>query len=51
MINLANMKIGKRLGVGFGIVGALTLAYGLLAWWENSTIDQTAERILTPERT
>ena len=33
MINLANMKIGKRLGVGFGIVGALTLGIALLAWW------------------
>ena len=40
MINLANMKIGKRLGVGFGIVGVLTLGIALLAWWGTSAVNQ-----------
>ncbi len=46
MINLANMKIGRRLGVGFGIVGALTLGIALLAWWGTSIVGREANEAL-----
>jgi len=40
MMNLANMRLGKRLGLGFGILTALTLAIGVLAWWGSKSIDR-----------
>ncbi len=46
MIDLGNMKIGKRLGLGFSVVGALTLGIALLAWWGNSTVGQATDELL-----
>jgi methyl-accepting chemotaxis protein len=33
MINLADMKVGKRLALGFGICLALTIAIAVMAFW------------------
>ncbi len=39
-MNLTNMKLGKRLGLGFGIVAAFTLILAAIAWWGLSSINQ-----------
>src|SRR5277367_2183009 len=33
MMNLTNMRIGKRLGVGFGIALLLAASIAATAWW------------------
>jgi len=33
MINLANMRVGKRLALGFGICLVLTIGIGAMAYW------------------
>ena len=48
MIRLTNMKIGKRLAVGFGCLTVLSLSIAAVALWGSSTlhqaIDDTAEQ-------
>jgi methyl-accepting chemotaxis protein len=33
MLNLANMKVGRRLALGFGTCLVLTIGIGAIAWW------------------
>jgi methyl-accepting chemotaxis protein len=44
MMNLTNMRIGKRLGVGFGICTVLSLALSAVAWWGVATTNAAADR-------
>ena len=41
MINLTNMKIGKRLGLGFGVLTALTIAIAAVALWGNIALNRS----------
>jgi methyl-accepting chemotaxis protein len=47
MMNLTNMKLGKRLALGFGILTAFTLGISVMAWWgsksENLAMDNALE--------
>jgi methyl-accepting chemotaxis protein len=36
MMTLTNLKLGKRLGLGFGILTAFTIVISLVAWWGSS---------------
>ena len=44
MTNLTNMRIGKRLAVGFGVSAVLMLVMAIVAWWGMATMDQAADR-------
>ncbi|MGD0930287.1 MAG: methyl-accepting chemotaxis protein [Candidatus Korobacteraceae bacterium] len=44
MMNLTNMRIGKRLAVGFGMSAVFMLAMAVVAWWGMATMDQAASR-------
>jgi methyl-accepting chemotaxis protein len=44
MMNLTNMRIGKRLGVGFGVCTMLVLVMAIVAWWGIATTDQASDR-------
>jgi len=37
MTNLTNMRIGKRLAVGFGVSAVLMLVMAIVAWWGMAT--------------
>ncbi len=39
-MKLANMKVGKRLGLGFGTAVVLSVAIGAMAWWGLGTLDK-----------
>ena len=43
MMNLANMKVGKRLALGFGICLALTVGIGAMAYWGLASLKQASE--------
>jgi len=40
MMNLGNMRLGKRLAVGFGILTAFTIWIAVQAWWGSKSIDR-----------
>jgi methyl-accepting chemotaxis protein len=37
MMNLTNMRLGKRLGLGFGILAAIIAGASAMAWWGSRT--------------
>ena len=43
MINLANMKVGKRLALGFGICLALTIGIGAMAYWGVASLKRASD--------
>src|SRR5271157_2125659 len=43
MINLANMKVGKRLALGFGTCLVLTLGIAGMAWWGLSALKRASD--------
>lgn len=43
-MNLTNMRIGKRLAVGFGMSAVLMLVMAIVAWWGMATMDDAANR-------
>ncbi|MGB9254781.1 MAG: methyl-accepting chemotaxis protein [Candidatus Korobacteraceae bacterium] len=47
MMNLTNMRIGKRLTVGFGISVLLTVAMAATAWWGLAATSQAQKEALT----
>jgi methyl-accepting chemotaxis protein len=47
MLNLTNMRIGKRLAVGFGISVLLTIAMAATAWWGLAATNQAQKEALT----
>ena len=42
-MNLNNLRTGKRLALGFGIVTTLLLLLTAAAWWQLTTINQTMD--------
>ena len=46
MMNLTNLRIGKRLAVGFGIAVVLTLAVAGLGWWSLTAVDSSQDAAL-----
>ena len=46
MMNLGNLKTGKRLAFGFGILAALLLILSAMAWWEMTGINQGMDAAL-----
>ncbi|HUI84880.1 MAG TPA: MCP four helix bundle domain-containing protein, partial [Candidatus Binatia bacterium] len=47
MMNLTNMRIGKRLGVGFGIAIVLTVVIAITGWWASQSINTAADKALS----
>ncbi|MBI5142464.1 MAG: MCP four helix bundle domain-containing protein [Nitrospirae bacterium] len=45
----ANMKIGRKLGLGFGLVLCLLLCTGGIGWWGVSTISSEVDALLKHE--
>jgi hypothetical protein len=43
MMNLNNLKTGKRLAIGFGGIAALLLMLCATAWWEMTAINQNLD--------
>ncbi len=43
MMNLANMKVGKRLALGFGICLVLTLSIGAMAFWGLASLKRASD--------
>jgi len=46
MMNLTNMRIGKRLAVGFGLSLALTLAIAVVGWWGITSVNTAQDRAI-----
>jgi len=46
MMNLTNMRIGKRLAVGFGIALALTLTIAAVGWWGIATVNSAQDEAI-----
>jgi methyl-accepting chemotaxis protein len=44
MINLANMKVGKRMGLGFGTCLVLTVGIAVMAWWGLAALKQASDQ-------
>jgi hemerythrin-like metal-binding protein len=49
MINLNNLKTGKRLAIGFGTLAVLLLLLSATAWWEMSAINKGMDTALTQQ--
>jgi methyl-accepting chemotaxis protein len=47
MMKLGNMRIGKRLALGFGVLILLTLVIGGMAWWGIRTVHDTQNEAVT----
>ena len=47
MINLSNLKTGKRLALGFGTLAVLLLLLSSIAWWSMSRINEGMDVALT----
>jgi len=47
MMNLTNMRIGKRLAVGFGLSLALTLAIAAVGWWGITCVNSAQDQAIT----
>jgi methyl-accepting chemotaxis protein len=47
MINLANMKVGKRLAVGFGTCLVLTVGISAMAWWGLTSLKRASDNAQT----
>ena len=45
-MNLANMRLGKRLALGFGILTAFTLGIAVMAWWGNRSVNLALDNAL-----
>jgi methyl-accepting chemotaxis protein len=43
MINLANMKVGRRLALGFGICLVLTIGIGSMAYWGLASLKRASD--------
>jgi len=46
MMNLTNMRIGKRLGLGFGIAVVLTLTIAGVGWWGITTVNSAQDEAI-----
>ena len=46
MMNLTNMRIGKRLAVGFGIAIVLAIAIATTGWWASQSINAASDKAL-----
>jgi methyl-accepting chemotaxis protein len=46
MMNLKNMKLGKRLAMGFGILTVAAMGISGLAWWGNKTVNRAMDEAL-----
>jgi methyl-accepting chemotaxis protein len=46
MMNLTNMRIGKRLAVGFGLAIVLAMGIAATGWWSGHAIDDAANRTI-----
>ena len=46
MMNLTNMRIGKRLAMGFGLALALTLAIAGVGWWGITSINNAQDQAI-----
>ncbi len=46
MMNLTNMRIGKRLAVGFGIAVILTMVIAITGWWASQSLSAASEKAL-----
>ena len=43
MMSLSNIKVGKRLALGFGTCLVLTMAIAIMAWWGLASLKQAAD--------
>jgi len=51
-MKLTNMRIGKRLALGFGILSVVLLSISGLAWWGITSVSQTmVEALRQSDRT
>lgn len=50
MSALSNMKIGRRLSVGFGVVGAILIALVLLSLWAQSSLKDNSDEAFKAEQ-
>jgi methyl-accepting chemotaxis protein len=48
-MNLSHYKVGTRLGLGFGVLLAISLAVGGISWKRMSQIDHATDRIVETE--
>jgi len=46
MMNLTNMRIGKRLAVGFGIAVILTMVISITGWWASQALSTASDKAL-----
>ncbi|HEX6398771.1 MAG TPA: MCP four helix bundle domain-containing protein, partial [Steroidobacteraceae bacterium] len=48
-MNLSSLKVGKRLGLGFGVLLAISLLIGGMSWLRLSQLDDVVDRTTTED--